>query len=539
MKTIHRILFGPTIAGVFLVICGLVAFNAISGQKDALAEINDVRFEHVRKGAEMSDDIARVHTDMFRLVSWYNSFESARQTEMKGSITHDLKQVSGQLQQWLQSGVFLQSERDQLGEIIKALDEYTKAAEAAIFIIDLDITSALGDMRNVEAKFSILKQQFDGFNALQEGLSTILFEAASVQATQAIYINVGLVVFAVLVSGIASLLTGRSLMGYLGGEPEQAVRIASQISTGDLTGDIPVANEGSVLDAMAKMQHGLQGMVRQLTSNAGHLADSAGALTSAADQVASSSGEQSNAASSMSAAIEQMRDNIGGIYGNAQSASDMSRVSGEQAEEGSEIILRATGSMERMSEAVKNVSSSVLALGDSTERISSVVSVIQSVSEQTNLLALNAAIEAARAGDHGRGFAVVADEVRQLAGRAAQSSEEIAQIIHEIEASVSGTVSAMQESVDEVERGVALANDAGEAITNIRASADKVMVAVDDISLALQEQTAATDEIASSIIGIAEMSQDNSQRADISADEARSVSSLSSDIHQVMSNFRC
>jgi len=539
MKTIHRILFGPTIAGIFLIVCGLVAFNAISEQKSALAEINDVRFDHVRIGAKMSDDIARVHTDMFRAVSWYNSFEAAKQAEMKDTIAHDLKAVGDQLQRWLQSGGFTQAERDQLGGISSALVEYVKATEAALFIIDLDVASALGDMRNVEAKFSVLKQQFDGFNALQEGLSATLFEVVSTQSTQAIYINVGLVIFALLVSGTASLLTGRSLMRHLGGEPKLAVRIAGQISTGDLTGDIPAAPEESVLGAMAKMQHGLQGMVRQLTNNAGNLANSAGELTAAADQVASSSGEQSSAASSMSAAVEQMRDNIGGIYGNAQSASEMSRVSGEQAQQGSEIILRATDSMERMSEAVRNVSSSVLALGDSTERISSVVSVIQSVSEQTNLLALNAAIEAARAGDHGRGFAVVADEVRQLAGRAAQSSEEIARIIHEIEASVSGTVSAMQESVNEVERGVALANDAGDAITNIRTSAEQVKVAVDDISLALQEQTAATDEIASSVIGIAQMSQDNSQRADISAGEARSVSSLSSDIHQVMSNFRC
>ncbi|MCV6590387.1 MAG: methyl-accepting chemotaxis protein [Marinobacterium sp.] len=539
MKTIHKILFGPIVAAGFLIICGLVAFNAISQQREALTEINSVRFEHARKGAELADDMARVHTDMFRLVSWYNSFEVARQGEMKAGVDRDLGRIKGQLQQWLSDSSFTPIEQDQLRLITDKVELYQKATEAAIFMVDIDITSALGDMHNVEKNYQQVKQQFDSFNALQGSLSDDLFEEVSASADRAIYINIALVVLAVVISSLTSLLTGRSLVAYLGGEPQDAVRIAQQISAGDLTGNLPQAQKDSMLDAMSTMQDSLRSMVRQLTDNAGRLAGSAGELTGAADQVAGSSGEQSQAASSMSAAIEQMRDNIGGIFRNAQSASEMSRSAGEQARQGSEIILNATSSMERMSEAVRNVSSSVEELGDSTERISSVVSVIQSVSEQTNLLALNAAIEAARAGDHGRGFAVVADEVRQLAGRAAQSSEEISRIIHEIEANVASTVEAMQESVNEVERGVALANDAGAAITGIRESADQVLDAVDDISLALQEQTSATEEIASGIISIAEMSQDNSQRADLSATEAREVSDLSSDIHRVMSNFRC
>jgi len=539
MKTLHQILLAPTIAGIFLVICGLVAFNAISEQHSALTEINDVRFEHVKMGAEVSDAIAGVHTDMFRLVSWYESYETADQNAMKAAIGENLARIRTKLQQWRTDDSFNSEEKAQLNQIIEGLDIYGKATEAAIFMVDLDVTSALGDMRNIEAEFQRLKQKFDDFNTLESRLSNQLFVEVSAESKQAIYINVALVALAVLVSGLVSLMNGRRLMRHLGGETDEAVKVVRQIAAGDLTGTLPEAPKDSVLDSVALMQRSLREMVTTLNQNAGQLADSAGALNSAADQVAMSSGSQSHAASSMSTAIEQMRQNIGGVFNNAQSASDTSRTSGEQAQQGSEIILRATGSMERMAEAVKNVSASVAELGDSTERISSVVNVIQSVSEQTNLLALNAAIEAARAGEHGRGFAVVADEVRQLAGRAAQATDEIAKIIHEIQNNVAITVAAMQESVDEVERGVGYANDAGEAITNIQASADQVLVVVDEISLALQEQTSATDEIAQSIMGIAEMSQDNSQRADLSAGEAKAVAELSANIHRVISGFRC
>ena len=135
MKTIHRILFGPTVAGLFLVICGLVAFNAISQQQQALQEINEVRFENMRRGAGISDEIARIHTDMFRLISWYNSFEVAKQTEMKDQVGKDLTRVSEQLRQWLDNSVFTPQERQQLSAIAEALKGYGEATEAAIFMV--------------------------------------------------------------------------------------------------------------------------------------------------------------------------------------------------------------------------------------------------------------------------------------------------------------------------------------------------------------------------------------------------------------------
>ncbi|MBY4675251.1 methyl-accepting chemotaxis protein [Marinobacterium arenosum] len=539
MKILHRILIAPALAVLFLVLCGLVAFDAISRQQSAMDEINNVRFAHLTKGAAVADQIAQVHTDMFRLVSWYNAYDEATQNAMKAKVGKDLASITEQLSRWQQQSEFSDQEKAQLEQILMGLASYASATEAAIFMVDLDQTSALGDMRHIERQFIALKELFDGYNNLQAEMSVSLFDTVADESGRATLINLLLVAVAVLISGLVAVATARSLMRQLGGEPAEAVRIARQIAAGDLTEQLAPATEGSILDAVARMQQSLRGMVSTLTDNAHQLADSAEALTQAADTVAQSSGSQSQAASSMSAAIEQLRTSIGEVFHNAQSASETSRESGERAVSGSGIMLDTTRSMELMAEAVKAVSSSVQDLGDKTDRISSVVNVIQGVAEQTNLLALNAAIEAARAGEQGRGFAVVADEVRELAQRAARSTDEISTIIREIQLGVAATSEAMNTSVQQVEEGVALGNEAGDSITRIRVSVEQVLTAVEGISQALQEQTASTDEIADGIIHIAEMSVDNSDRAQASAEEARTVAQLSKNIHSAMGQFRC
>ncbi|WP_259639489.1 methyl-accepting chemotaxis protein, partial [Pseudomonas syringae] len=125
------------------------------------------------------------------------------------------------------------------------------------------------------------------------------------------------------------------------------------------------------------------------------------------------------------------------------------------------------------------------------------------------LLALNAAIEAARAGEQGRGFAVVADEVRLLAQNTGKSTKEIAGMIEKIQAGVRETVESMRSGVQEVNEGVEMAGTAGQAIIEIRDSSGKVLQVVDQISFALREQTAASQDVARNVERSAQMAEQN------------------------------
>jgi methyl-accepting chemotaxis protein len=160
----------------------------------------------------------------------------------------------------------------------------------------------------------------------------------------------------------------------------------------------------------------------------------------------------------------------------------LSEKQGEISAQGQVVIGRTVEEMRMIAESAKDSSRHIRELETQSSQINAIVKTIQEIADQTNLLALNAAIEAARAGELGRGFAVVADEVRKLAERTNHSTLEIATMIDNITTGTSTTIASIAAMLERAEKGVAQANEAGQAIRKIQESTHQVAQVVNRFS---------------------------------------------------------
>jgi methyl-accepting chemotaxis protein len=171
------------------------------------------------------------------------------------------------------------------------------------------------------------------------------------------------------------------------------------------------------------------------------------------------------------------------------------------------------GGMKRIKFAVEATAARVTELGAKGEQIGAIVETIDDIAEQTNLLALNAAIEAARAGEQGKGFAVVADEVRKLAERSSRATKEIAALIGEVQAGTVAAVEAMQTGAGEVATGAELAEQAADALQEIRNAAAARNVVLEDMLAAVVEIRALSADVVRATDGIAEIASETNAAA--------------------------
>ncbi|PKM33906.1 MAG: chemotaxis protein [Gammaproteobacteria bacterium HGW-Gammaproteobacteria-12] len=344
-----------------------------------------------------------------------------------------------------------------------------------------------------------------------------------------------------LMATVLAISVAFALSRSIAGRLQQVVEVARDIAQGRLDSRIERAGRdeiGVLLDAFATMQERLREMIGQIRAGAGQLVEAAQNISSVSTQLSVSTQEQSQAASSMAATVEELTVSINHVADNANEAHGLSSDSGRQSAEGGAVIQETLVSMQRIADTVQGAAVQIAELGQHSDQISSIVNVIKEIADQTNLLALNAAIEAARAGEQGRGFAVVADEVRLLAQRTANSTQEITEMIKKIQLGTRSAVSNMEVGVQQVSSGVEQASQAGDAIVAIRQASASVVGVVDQISLALREQTVASQDVARNVERIAQMSMENSEAVADTSRTAQGLQQLALSLEKQVASFR-
>lgn len=382
-----------------------------------------------------------------------------------------------------------------------------------------------------------LRELMDAFIAEEQNLLSERTAAADTAATlvYSIVIIGGLIV--ALVAVVAAFLFRRQLAGRI----DEAMRVATSIADGNLSTKVDDDGQDEIaelLSAMATMQTQLRGMMGEIKTASTELDTASQSVASTAEQLSASSNEQTKASDTIATSIQELSTSINHVSENAAEAREISESSSKNAQQSATVIEQMISAINRISDAAKQTSAQLVELEQQSEQITSIVNVIKSIADQTNLLALNAAIEAARAGEQGRGFSVVADEVRSLAQRTSESTDEIEAMVAKIQSGTQASVKQMERGASEVEEGVELASMTGQAITEIRESFDRVYQVVQDISDALGEQNAASDEVARNVERFSAMADQNQEATEHTSSTAHQLQTLASKLARAVGQFR-
>ena len=291
---------------------------------------------------------------------------------------------------------------------------------------------------------------------------------------------------------------------------------------------------GAMLEAMAsgdfsrRVTTAFGGKLGQLKDHANRTADEltriVGEIQDSAREVRDASGEITSGTEDLSHRTEQAASNLEETAASSEQMAATVRQNAENAKNASQLAGDADQTAKTGGEVVEQAISAMAGIEHSAQEITDVIGVIDEIAFQTNLLALNASVEAARAGEAGKGFAVVAQEVRQLAQRSAQAAADIKTLI--------------QNSNGQVEHGVQLVNQAGEALRDIVGSIGEVTGIVKEISNASQEQAAGVQEINGSITNMDEMTQQNSALVEESTAAARTLSDQATKLAELLAFFK-
>jgi methyl-accepting chemotaxis protein len=304
-----------------------------------------------------------------------------------------------------------------------------------------------------------------------------------------------------------------SLVETSGSAIDEIASLLSKVAAGDLTQTVTT----EYLGTFGRLRDDANETVTKLRELVGDIQQSAETINTAAKEIASGNvdlssrtEEQASSLEETASSMEQLTATVKQNADNAKQANDLAATAQSVAEKGGEVVGQVVHTMSSIHQA--------------SSKIADIIGVIDGIAFQTNILALNAAVEAARAGEQGRGFAVVATEVRNLAKRSADAAKEIKGLI--------------SDSVDRVEAGNRLVDQAGRTMEEVVGSIKRVAKIVTDISEASREQSAGIEQVSLAVSQMDEVTQQNAALVEQAAAAAESLEEQAIHLAESVSVFK-
>jgi methyl-accepting chemotaxis protein len=388
-------------------------------------------------------------------------------------------------------------ERDLLGAQHTAALNFIEAAKSRVLAplaagkIDA-ARQALGDVHRLYGEHRAGVDQTVKSSTGRAHTATAQFERTRTQAEAAV--SAMFIITAALLAGFAFWVR-QSVWTRVGAEPAEIAEIAACAAQGDLSRRIATRHAGSVAGSLERMR--------------AHIAQLVGEVRHGAESVAVASHEIAQGTHDLSARTESQAASLQQTAASMEELSGTTHQKAEAARQADRLAAAATNVAARGGKVVEQVVATMHDISGQSNKIADIIQVIDGIAFQTNILALNAAVEAARAGEQGRGFAVVAAEVRSLAQRSAQAAREIKSLI--------------TASVERVENGAVLVNQAGTTMTEIVTQVKRVADLIGEITAATLEQTAGIGQINQAVTQLDQSTQQNASLVEQSAAAAASL----------------
>ena len=358
-------------------------------------------------------------------------------------------------------------------------------------------------------RFEAVQADIDKLIALQLDVAKKEFEES-----QQIYTWVRNVCSAGILAGLLiAHIVGTWLVRAITRPLNAAVKAAGAVAAGDLTHEIRVVSTdetGKLMQALKNMNESLVRIVSEVRTGTEMIGSASSQIASGNLDLSARTEQQASSLEETASSMEELTSTVKQNADNARQANTLATSASEVASKGGAVV--------------KQVVDTMGSINDSSKKIVDIIGVIDGIAFQTNILALNAAVEAARAGEQGRGFAVVASEVRSLAQRSANAAKEIKALIGD--------------SVEKVEAGAKLVDEAGSTMQEIVESIKRVTDIMGEITAASEEQTAGIEQINQAISQMDEVTQQNAALVEEAAAASQSMQEQSAKLAQAVGVFK-
>lgn len=479
-----------------------------------LGTINDLSAHMVKKDWVMVEAANTLNVttraNARRTLELFIATDPAHTTMLHARIEKN-KQTINEALDTLDQTVYNQQGKDLIAEIKQERTAYVASFSRADQLIN--------DQQMEAATKLVLNETLPQLDKLQTSIGKLVaLEKASVEtANTNIEDSVSFAKNLMIIVWLAALCIGIAFAWWITHSITRpimnAVAVAKTVASGDLTSNIDVDSlyeTGQLLQALKNMNNSLIGIVNQVRTGTDTITTASGEIASGNLDLSSRTEEQASSLEETASSMEELTSTVKQNSENAHHANQLAISASEIATRGGQVVTQVVETMG--------------SINDSSKKVVDIIGVIDGIAFQTNILALNAAVEAARAGEQGRGFAVVASEVRSLAQRSAAAAKEIKELIGD--------------SVEKVDTGSKLVNEAGTTMQAIVDSIKSVTDIMGEITAASQEQTAGIEQINQAIAQMDEVTQQNAALVEEAAAASGSLEEQASNLAEVVSVFK-